>query len=225
MPLLYAVAFIVSLSLSGFVLAAEAIYFDVGNDSWAPWEWSSDLLSGSNQTPDFSSKLNTILSQGCWCRGCFIDSTTSECVIPLGFHSDHEGRLTVSRVNVTYNTYNVLRNVTYGDSFVRADGCDWNIEYYRTITVTDTVTQKIPLSYDGVRECYYNSTHHSSPGSNDAVNDAVYRLLSSELDPDGDGVVNESIRFNEYSMRFRAEGLSKTASLWGPVLIKLIVWL
>jgi hypothetical protein len=118
-------------------------------------------------------------------------------------------------------TMRLSGRVSYGDVFPDRNGCNWNIEFFGNST---PVNDKIPLTYAGNKTCYYTSSNHDRGEnvSSDAVNDAIYRLLIG-LDANNDGVVD--IKFNTNQVEFSFSQAGGVRSLWGPINMKLIVWM
>jgi hypothetical protein len=58
--------------------------------------------------------------------------------------------------------------------------------------------------------------------TNDAINDAIYRLLDG-LDANNDGVVD--VKFDPTMVEFSFSQAGGVRSLWGPINIKLVVWM
>jgi hypothetical protein len=115
-------------------------------------------------------------------------------------------------------TMRIKSLIGYGDVFSRIDGCVWDIEFEDGSFMNDT---SIPTEYAGEHNCSYTSSSISYY-EYDAVNDAVYRLLSG-LDLDNDGMVD--VLFDPATAEFKTSGSGGVGSLWGPVAIKLIVWM
>jgi len=66
------------------------------------WNYTGVFNKSDNKTNDFSSVLNSALNNGkCDCTNCSISG--SNCTIPITFHSDSNGVLEVSDINITYN--------------------------------------------------------------------------------------------------------------------------
>lgn len=200
-------------------LVVVNLSFDVGNDTFSPWEWShSGVGNVSEKTDSFADKLNYILGRGCDCSGCY--TTGFDCVIPLVFKSDAAGYLTASDLNLTYYSLNTVASNNYGGYFRRSSGGCWVIEHLGG--VSDVI--QIPFGYNcGSMVFNYTNSSHSHPNTDDAVDDAVYRLLNETLDLDGNGVMD--IQFNNESMRFWVDGDIGVQSMWGPATLKLIVWI
>jgi len=114
-------------------------------------------------------------------------------------------------------TIRVKSQTGYGNVFSNSKGCVWNIEFYDGSFANNV---RIPTSYPGNAECNYTSSSITYP-SDDAMSDAVFRLFQS-LDLDDDGRVD--IKFNPQSVEFETANVGGVKSLWGPVVIKLIIW-
>jgi hypothetical protein len=108
--------------------------------------------------------------------------------------------------------------VTYGEAFKMSNGCEWHVQHPGGLSIA-----RVPLTYSGLNTCYYTSSLSSLPKTEDALVDAVYRLVNQTLDSNQDGVLD--ISFNENTMSFHSQGMINVQSLWGPAVIKLIVWI
>ncbi|MFH1125581.1 MAG: hypothetical protein V1703_00505 [Candidatus Altiarchaeota archaeon] len=201
--------------LTQFVSASD-IVLDVGNDTAAPWEWNQvHAFVGPETTNDFSATINRILSDDCKCSGCSTDS--QYCIIPLRIQSAYFGDMNLSNINFTWKYVHVISNVTYDRPFKLSDGCQWQIQHLGGISLVST-----PSSYSGSRICYYTSSSHSPIQTEDAMVDGMYRLLNQTLDSDQNGVID--LTFDEDAMSFQTHGTIGVQSLWGPAVIKVIVW-
>jgi hypothetical protein len=106
----------------------------------------------------------------------------------------------------------------YGDVHSYSEGCAWDIEFEDGSFMDGA---RIPLSYPGGNNCSYTNlliSYHED----DAINGAVYRLLRT-LDLDKDGRVD--VIFDPMAVDFKTSSTGGVRSLWGPVVIKLIVWI
>jgi hypothetical protein len=193
------------------------LILDVGNDTAIPWEFSENRsFTGPARTSDFSAKLNQILSSNCECSGC--SKQGPYCAIPLRFYSDYAGVMDVSEIRVYYKSVNVLYNVTYGRPFKLSEGCTWRIQHQGGIYIAS-----IPPSYAGPNSCQYTAASYGPSGGEDALIDAVYRLLNQTLDTDPtDGVVDINI---DQKISFGTHGKIGVQSLWGPAILKIVVWI
>jgi len=115
-------------------------------------------------------------------------------------------------------TLRVKSLIGYGGVFSKSEGCSWDIEFEDGSQMNDTM---IPSTYAGNASCSYTSALRGGY-EDDAVNDAVYRLLSG-LDMDQNGKVD--IIFDPSAVEFQTTSTGGVRSLWGPVAIKLIVWM
>jgi len=207
--------------LSAFVSSSDII-MDVGNDTLLPWEWEQhNSFIGPEATADFSPKVNQILSADCVCQGCVKDATY--CYIPLRFNSAFIGVLNVTSIDVGFQSIKILYNVSYGQAFKLSEGCRWTIPYLISPN-TYTYISNIPPSYVGPNVCSY--ALNTPPTTKDALNDAIFRLLNQTMDTSPkDGVVDNSVNFNAVNMSFQTHGMIGVQSLWGPAILKVIVWI
>jgi hypothetical protein len=111
---------------------------------------------------------------------------------------------------------------SYGDVFQKSEGCSWHIEF-QDGTMYDVL---IPDGYAGANQCYYthakNSQSEKTYPVDDAMADAVYRLMN-QLDLDRDGRVD--LLFDTDMIKFEITQASGVQSLWGPAEFKLVVWM
>lgn len=108
--------------------------------------------------------------------------------------------------------------VGYGDIYPSSEGCVWDIEFEDGSLIDDL---QIPAGYVGSKNCSYTSSLIGGY-ENDSINDAVYRLLSG-LDLDDDGMVD--ILIDPSLIEFKTMSTGGVRSLWGPVAVKLVVWM
>jgi hypothetical protein len=110
----------------------------------------------------------------------------------------------------------------YGDVFERNEGCIWTIEFEDG----SAFSANIPAAYSGTNECFYTNAKQSyqkrTYTPNDAVADAVWRLMN-QLDLDHDGRVD--LLFDTEMINMELSQASGVQSLWGPAQFKLIVWM
>ena len=114
-------------------------------------------------------------------------------------------------------TLRVASQIGYGNIFAKSEGCVWNIEFSDGTFTNDV---RIPTSYPGSDTCNYTNASIVYD-TEDAMDDAVFRLFQS-LDEDDDGRLD--IKFNPEMVEFKTSTIGGVRSLWGPVVLKLIVW-
>jgi hypothetical protein len=69
-----------------------------------------------------------------------------------------------------------------------------------------------------------NPSDYDHPSTDDAIDDAVYRLLNETLDTAiPKGILDDWVEYNG-NMTFDAEGRIGVQALWGPLQMRLIVW-
>ncbi len=90
------------------------VWLDVANNSVREWGFAGPLdhleeVDDGASSPSISSQLNDALI-GCDCPGCTL--TADSCKIPLVFHSDTEGILRLSNLNISYNKLFIKVSVT-----------------------------------------------------------------------------------------------------------------
>jgi len=242
---------------------------DIGDDRIDVAEWNStdcyfkgpDRIwpSTTHTLVDLTKEVNDILRHGCGgpnCTGCYI-TPDGYCMIPFVFHSDIPahcginnesdicaGNLTANDINFTYWMVRTIENVSYGRMFNNSNGSIWTVEYHTSPSASALSPQYyVPTTYSGTQAFNYRNTSHNYPGTDDAIDDAVYRLLAEKLDTGlggagfaaGDGRVDmldvnhdgaADTYFNPNTMWFEAGDELKAQALWGPVLlVKLVVWM
>jgi len=127
--------------------------------------------------------------------------------------SNHTG---CSPDNRAIYTLNIKGFVDYGNVFPRANGCIWTIEF----TGGTITTVYIPGSYNGTMHCYYMGNNITYDNT-DAIDDAAYRLFRL-FDFNSDGRLD--ILIDQNSLIFDLSQSGSIRSLWGPIIIKLILW-
>lgn len=105
---------------------------NVGNIS-NNWYFAGNFTQMNNKTLDLASAFNVALNNGsCDCQGCIRDS--SNCSIPLIFHSDTAGILQVSDINVTYTNIPTLNlSLPLNASTTASIKPSFNWTYYKNI--------------------------------------------------------------------------------------------
>jgi len=125
----------------------------------------------------------------------------------------------------TNKSYSIA-NVSYGRGLRDAEGCEWLIEYMNITLDNENTTILIPPDYPGDSKCNYTSTDYlEEPEGEDAVNDAIYRLINKS-DIDDNGVMDQidGMSFNETSMTFKTANIT-TKSLTDTAEVTLVVWM
>ena len=113
-------------------------------------------------------------------------------------------------------TVRLTGRVGYGDAFFTNYGCNWTIEFEDGTNITEMM----PTTYSGNHSCFYTATNLSYD-LNDAVDDAVYRLMQS-LDSNGNHKIEVKLDSSMIQIDFSESG--GVQSLWGPINVKLVVW-
>ena len=99
-------------------------------------------------------------------------------------------------------------------------------DFYPTSSGGTTPFLPVPPDFKG-GDCLALADQYQYPptivpfGTDDAIDDAMYRLLSQPLDPQGEGAINLSYNAN---MTFQADGKIGIQTLWGPVKMRLVIW-
>ncbi len=125
--------------------------------------------------------------------------------------------------DTTLNKTYTIANVSYGNSFKAVNGSNWTIEY-KTGGGSNTVALCVPPDCSGDDIHTYTSIKHEHPGTDDAIDDAIYRLLDN-LDTDNDGIIDmiDGKEFNSARMRFKTRSVS-VKTLLDTVIVKLTIW-
>jgi hypothetical protein len=111
------------------------------------------------------------------------------------------------------------------------EGCNWTVEFFDGTTAY----MPAPYTYTGPLKCSYNSSTYLARkyDNQSAVNEAVYGLFRNlDKQPvnnpfptlhDGDGKLD--VKFNPNDVAIDTNTIGGVRSLWGPVRIKLILWM
>ena len=146
-------------------------------------------------------------------------------------YAENESQEFIARAWLLYNDTGTgkmssIEDVNYGNGFRDLEGCNWTIEYINETALNENETLVIPSDYSGDRYCNYTGPNHPEPEGEDAINDAIYRLLNKiDQDPD-DGILEE---INGYGYNFTAMEF-KVANITTPPLTdteeaNLILWM
>lgn len=106
--------------------------------------------------------------------------------------------------------------VGYGDVFPEKLGCQWKIQFEDD----SYLEAKIPSDYLGDENCSY-TTENISYNHQDAIDDAIYRLLK-KLDSNENKKLD--VKFDSDMIEFQFSQAGGVRSLWGPITLKLILW-
>ncbi|MBD3260278.1 MAG: VWA domain-containing protein [Candidatus Altiarchaeales archaeon] len=105
----------------------------------------------------------------------------------------------------------------YGQVHPTYEGCNWSVEFEDG----SLLVAKIPASYGGEGVCNYTS-QNIFYNQSDAMSDAVFRLFE-KLDYNDNQKVD--IVFDPEMMEFEYSRAGGIRSLWGPVGVKLVLWM
>ena len=144
-------------------------YLEVGTPD-GTYEWNSTVAFSSTETTDnLADAINTALNSGaCDCTGCVIDDTY--CNIPFLFHSDTNGYLGYSNLNidkyinttfytegVEINVVNISNNeLTSDEEWIlscRANDTNGDLSAWTNSSIT-TILTYLTLSLNGVEDNY-----------------------------------------------------------------------
>ena len=114
-------------------------------------------------------------------------------------------------------TIRLNSGVGYGDVFMERDGCIWNIQFEDD----SEMSVSVPGNYNGTKECSYMEGNVTD-NSQDAIDDAIYRLLLSLDSNENDKL---DIEFDSNMLEFSFTRSGGVRSLWGPANFKLIMWM
>jgi len=138
--------------------------------------------------------------------------------ITIGTGNSETERTNCSADDRAIYTMRIKSLTGYGDVYPSSEGCIWDIEFEDGSFMNDTA---IPITYTGGNNCSYTSSLIGGY-EGDAINDAIYRLLRG-LDLDNNGKID--IVFDPAAIEFKTASTGGVRSLWGPVVIKLIIWM
>ncbi|MBD3387387.1 MAG: hypothetical protein GF416_00350 [Candidatus Altiarchaeales archaeon] len=204
------------------------LFLDVGNDT--DYEWGADDTFRGPERLTLTGAINHYVRGGCWCVGCVLDGGSGNCTVPIVIKADMPGNLTVNDVDLTFSRSRSIAEVGYGQPFRRGGGGCWRVEHSPPgggeFVPEGGVAFPVPEDYDGADcnaevEHLYSKLDTSPPNTDDAVDDAMYRLLNNTLDVNEDGILDIAINEN---MSFQSEGRIGVQTLWGPVQMRLVVW-
>ncbi len=107
--------------------------------------------------------------------------------------------------------------VGYGGVFPEKNGCNWTIQFEDNTYLS----AKIPGAYNGTKTCSYTE-NNVTYSTSDAIDDAIFRLLK-KLDSNNNNKMD--IKFDSDMIEFDFSRSGGVKSLWGPIIIKLILWM
>jgi hypothetical protein len=137
--------------------------------------------------------------------------------ILIGTGDDTASQTGCSEDDRAIYTVRLSKRVPYGDVFSEKNGCIWTLEFEDGTSITEN----IPGDYNGTKTCSY-APGNISYNLDDAVDDSIYRLVS-ELDSNGNGRID--IKFDSSMIEFDFSRAGGVKSLWGPISMKLIIWM
>ncbi|MFC2162406.1 hypothetical protein ACFLRF_01880 [Candidatus Altiarchaeota archaeon] len=207
---------IAALSIALSSAQSTQISLDIGNDTASEWSMPY-TFTGPVRTHNLASDIQNYVSTGCTCNGCYQNLIAQTCVIPVIFRSGYSGNLSINDVQLSYYRAFILANVSYGNSFRTARGDCWSIEDLSGINV-----HHIPDPAGCLNNPQFTQAIHLPPASQDAIDDAVWRLLDEELDNNDDYRVDLQLSDNK---SIQSKGLLGVQSLWGPSEMRLVVWI
>jgi len=198
---------------------SSILSLDVGNDTII------DLQAAAQPAPirtrNIADEVNSFVRGGCWCAGC-VNTMDGYCLVPVIIQADYTGTMMINDIRMEYYSAQVLANVSYGDNFRRSEGWCWGITDVNNNNhwgiCVPIGRPMVPL----IQEHFYTPVGTSHPNTNDAIDDAVYRLLNESLDKNQDGKVD--IAYDMSQMNIQAEGKIGVQNMWGPLGLRLIVW-
>ena len=197
-------------------------------------------------------KIDYILRHGCSapsCNGCRIEG--GDCLIPIVFSSSDyylgskvlpriRGNITVEDIYFGYWAVETIANVSYEDRHRLSEGSEWTVRYrclanpYGSRDGNATYLVPLGCSFMCNEMLYVAGDPPSGVNAFDAIDDAMYRLLYEELDVDPkDSFIEEvdinhdgllDMCFDPDHMWFDAKDELGIQSMWGPGLMRLVVW-
>jgi hypothetical protein len=108
--------------------------------------------------------------------------------------------------------------VSYGEPKPEREGCNWLVEFHDGSTNLLT----IPSEYTGIENCNYTSTSIAY-NNRSSISDAAYRLFKQMDVYPTDGRLD--VKFDPDHVKADASPVGGIRSLWGPVEVKLVVWM
>jgi len=151
------------------------------------WNYSGEFNESfsPNKTSDFKDVLNTVLNSGaCDCEGCSLDG--DDCIISFLFHSDSEGILEYSVLNITYEINENYFWETIGNHS-ESSTLNWNISELSEQSGVDLKCRAIDLEGSNIYSDYYD------PGINITIDTTPSITISS---PTNTSYSNPNILFN-----------------------------
>ncbi len=109
----------------------------------------------------------------------------------------------------------------YSEPLRNKEGCLWTVEFYDG----STIDLSVPATYSGIKQCSYTSlTYTLGAYDNESSADASAYALFRQLDSDPvDGRLD--IIFNPRDIESVTTSVGGIRSMWGPVRVKLEVWM
>ncbi|MFH0861855.1 MAG: vWA domain-containing protein [Candidatus Altiarchaeota archaeon] len=201
-----------------------AVVSDAKVTSYSGPQWTDYVTLASSGSPD------TVYNLGAWGSGYQVLGDPFIVNIPVEYvESDVNNEIYVRTGNSSSSptgcspddkaiyTLRMHTMAGYGDVFQDNIGCNWTIQFEDDTSFTSP----LPSSYNGSESCYFTNASIDY-ADDDAMNDAIYRLLV-QLDLDRNGKVD--LLFDPAMIEFELSQASGIQSLWGPAKFKLIVWM
>jgi len=105
----------------------------------------------------------------------------------------------------------------YGTPKRLSDGCNWTVQFFDNTKANLTA----PYGYMGLRHCNYTSSSIAYD-KNSSVDEAVY-MLFKQLDSNNDGRLDS--KFDPDDIYIETTTVGGVRSLWGPIRVKLTLWM
>ncbi|MBD3261190.1 MAG: hypothetical protein GF334_05825 [Candidatus Altiarchaeales archaeon] len=219
----FCVVLLLLTSLSGYSWASLRLY--VGND--ATYEFSEpdgDFTSVTSDNLAYEFNKYAHREWQCTCDGCVEQGDL--CLVPVRVESPYSGTLTVEDAEVSYFGREAVANVSYGDTFAKSEGGCWRIQAQGG--APHVVSNPAGLDCSAGEDFEYTASTHDYPQTNDAAVDSMYRLLNESLDTNPrNGLIGPpgEIDYTGDGFYFDSTDLIRGQGLWGPVELRLVLWI
>ncbi|MDP2926223.1 MAG: hypothetical protein Q8N99_07640, partial [Nanoarchaeota archaeon] len=109
--------------------------------------------------------------------------------------------------------YTIIKKmISYSPLSTYAKGCKWTVEFEDG----DRLTMSLPSNYGGTDACNYTSDDYDSPGSDDALKIAIYKLFQKLDDNPPYGVLD--LKFEEHNLNVSSSVITGIPYPWETVI-------
>lgn len=167
---------------------------DVGNDGTKEWTYSG-IIDTSVYVSDFSNAISNYLSI------CTVDTSDNKCIVPLVFHSDSDGLMNISDIqiqmldsvkpqisNISFKTNSYIYNETQSISVNVTDNSQ--IDSVNVTLVTPAGNQRLKMSLSGGQN--WNGIYSYVLGTSNMLPPGSYSFYTTATDILGN-FVNSSL--------------------------------